>query len=204
MVPIPWSRTPHSKLLYHSLHNPQFSLTFAVILCSHKIYLTLLKRSKDAYMAWSPPLISPMFEVQSTSVVFSIFHKLQTTLYKPLLPGKTLKGVKTLEVRTQKSPIFTSKRIEQRFHHCLKEILFMADSTMRSFMSQRYFVGEVAPSMMRSQRRCSSCPRLETIFEEGCSESSFGARTTVLHKRAVYLFPVFFSFISYILLYRLW
>lgn len=75
---------------------------------------------------------------------------------------------------------------------------------MRRFKSQKYFLCEVAPSMMMTHRRSTTCPRLETIFEEGAFESLSRAKTTKFQNRSIYLLPVFLSFISYyFLLYRL-
>ncbi|KAM0994616.1 hypothetical protein ACFX2I_010099 [Malus domestica] len=55
---------------------------------------------------------------------------------------------------------------------------------------------EVAPPQVISREKCSSFPKLETIVEEG-SESF-----EILPKRVVFLLPVFFSLVSYLILYR--
>ncbi|XVF87121.1 hypothetical protein PTKIN_Ptkin18bG0094000 [Pterospermum kingtungense] len=58
---------------------------------------------------------------------------------------------------------------------------------------------EKAPALVISHKKPSSCPRLETIFEEGSELNFF----KVGH-RAVFslLVPVSISIISYVLLYR--
>ncbi|KAB2621778.1 transmembrane protein [Pyrus ussuriensis x Pyrus communis] len=61
----------------------------------------------------------------------------------------------------------------------------------------RYVHGwvEVAPPQVISHKKCSNFPKLETIAEEG-SES-----LEILPKRVVFLLPVFFSLVSYLILY---
>ncbi|GMI82217.1 hypothetical protein HRI_001891000 [Hibiscus trionum] len=55
--------------------------------------------------------------------------------------------------------------------------------------------GEVAPPLLISRHRSSSCPRLETIIEEECG----GIRVP---KRVYVLLPVLLSLSLYVLLYR--
>lgn len=166
-----------------------------MLLSSRKIHLSPLKMSNHADVAWSPSLICQTFPRKSWESILPVVTRL---LYiQPL----SFRGRKLSDKHKHKSP-----HIFARFSHHLRGVLLMAGSTMRRSKSQRYFLCEVAPSMMRWHRRCSSCPRLETISEEGTSsEGLSGARTTVLQTRAVYLLPIFLSFMScYFLLYGLW
>merc|ERR1711879_1111474 len=56
-------------------------------------------------------------------------------------------------------------------------------------------VEEVAPALLISCKRCSSCPKLDTIVEEEGSESF-----EILPKRMMFFLPVLVSFVSYLLL----
>lgn len=62
--------------------------------------------------------------------------------------------------------------------------------------------GEVSPKLVKyTRRKSSSSPKLETIVEEGCDKISH-EDNFLMSKRALFLLPVFVSFVSYFLLYR--
>ncbi|XWS18667.1 hypothetical protein CRYUN_Cryun32bG0064300 [Craigia yunnanensis] len=54
--------------------------------------------------------------------------------------------------------------------------------------------GEVAPGRLISRRKSSSCPRLETILEEGCENHA------VFSKKVFLVLPVVLSTVFYFLL----
>ncbi|GLT59886.1 hypothetical protein SLA2020_326810 [Shorea laevis] len=55
---------------------------------------------------------------------------------------------------------------------------------------------EKAPELLISHKKPSSCPRLETIVEEGCERFEVG------RMRVLFVLPVFLSVVSYIVLCR--
>lgn len=64
---------------------------------------------------------------------------------------------------------------------------------------------EVAPTLLITHQKSSKCPKLETIVEEGPGNimgSQISIEVAPISKRALFLLPVFVSFVSYFLLYR--
>ncbi|XVF87123.1 hypothetical protein PTKIN_Ptkin18bG0094200 [Pterospermum kingtungense] len=57
--------------------------------------------------------------------------------------------------------------------------------------------GAVAPARLISPTRSSSCPRLETILEEGCEDHH-----AVFSNKVFFLLPVVLSTVFFFLLYK--